>query len=70
MTKSVGEGEYYRQQALECAAAAGATPRPEVKEAYLNLTQAWLQLAPNAIDSQYTLTKQQSRKRASRTVRA
>jgi hypothetical protein len=35
-----------RKQAAECAAAATATVLAEVKEAYLNLEQGWLQLAP------------------------
>jgi hypothetical protein len=38
--------EYCRKQAAECADAAATSTLAEVKEAYLNLEQAWLQLAP------------------------
>ena len=37
---------YCRRQADECAAAASKTSLPDLKEAYVNLEQAWLQLAP------------------------
>ncbi len=36
-----------RQQAAECALAATTAMRSEIKEAYLNIEQAWLQLAPD-----------------------
>ena len=38
---------YYRRQASECAAAASATSVAEVKQAYLDLEQGWLSLAPD-----------------------
>jgi hypothetical protein len=38
---------FYRQQASECAAAASATSVAEVKQAYLDLEQGWLSLAPS-----------------------
>jgi hypothetical protein len=37
---------FCRKQAAECAAAAAAAVLAEVKEAYLNLEQGWLQLVP------------------------
>ena len=46
MPRTIGRAAYCRQQAAECAAAATATALSEVKEAYLNLEQAWLKLAP------------------------
>ncbi len=45
---------YCQQQAAECASAANATNLSEIKEAYLNMEQAWLQLAPD-IDSDRTV---------------
>jgi hypothetical protein len=46
MSRTIGRTAYCRQQAAECAAAAAATALLEVKEAYLNLEQGWLKLAP------------------------
>jgi hypothetical protein len=46
MSRSSERTAYCRKQAAECAAAATATALAEVKEAYLNLEQGWLQLAP------------------------
>jgi hypothetical protein len=37
---------YCHRQASECAAAASATSVTEVKQAYLDLEQGWLSLAP------------------------
>jgi hypothetical protein len=37
---------YYRQQASSCATAALTTAIDEVKQAYLDLEQGWLCLAP------------------------
>jgi hypothetical protein len=54
MARSVGRGEHCRQQALECAAAAAATLRYEIKEAYLNLEQAWRHVGPEIDDHQYS----------------
>ncbi len=39
-----------REQAAECALGATTAMRSEIKEAYLHIEQAWLQLAPE-IDS-------------------
>lgn len=39
------KNEFCREQAAECAAAATAAALFDVKEAYLNLEQGWLQLA-------------------------
>jgi hypothetical protein len=39
---------YYRRQACACAAAAAAAAEPDVKDAYVNLEQGWLCLAPKA----------------------
>jgi hypothetical protein len=52
MAGPLRRGEYCRQQALECAAAAAATRRCEINEAYLHLEQGWLRLAPEINDSQ------------------
>jgi hypothetical protein len=46
MSRSSERTTYCRKQAAECAAAATATALAEVKEAYLNLEQGWLQLVP------------------------
>jgi hypothetical protein len=46
MPRTTGRTAYCRRQAAECAAAATTTTLSEVKEAYLNLEQAWLKLAP------------------------
>jgi hypothetical protein len=46
MPRSSQRTEYCQKQAAECAAAASAAAMPDVKEAYLNLEQGWLQLAP------------------------
>jgi hypothetical protein len=46
MPHTIGRTAYCRYQAAECAAAATATTLAEVKEAYHNLEQGWLQLAP------------------------
>lgn len=39
---------YYRRQASACAVAAATAAYPETKQAYLELEQAWLCLAPKA----------------------
>lgn len=41
---------YYRRQASACATAAVATAIAEVKQAYLELEQGWLCLAPKPKD--------------------
>jgi hypothetical protein len=38
---------YCRQQAAQCALAATTALLGEVRQAYLNIEQAWLQLAPD-----------------------
>jgi hypothetical protein len=38
---------YCRQQAAECALGATTAILGEVRQAYLNIEQAWLQLAPD-----------------------
>jgi len=42
--------EYCRQQAAECVVAAAKTNIADVKEAYVNLEQAWLGLASDIAD--------------------
>jgi hypothetical protein len=42
---------YYRRQASACATAAVATAIAEVRQAYLDLEQGWLCLAPKAEES-------------------
>ncbi len=44
--KDAKQTAYYRRQASACATAASATAIAEVKEAYVNLEQGWLCLAP------------------------
>lgn len=44
--KEAGRTAYYRRQASACAVAAVTTPIAEIKQAYLNLEQGWLCLAP------------------------
>lgn len=39
--------EYCLKQASACASKATKTAVPDIKEAYSNLEQAWLQLAPD-----------------------
>lgn len=44
---------YYRQQASACATAALTTATAEIRQAYLDLEQGWLCLAPKpALDDQ------------------
>jgi hypothetical protein len=43
--------EYCRQQAAQCAAAAAAATVAHVREAYLDMEQAWLRLAPGIEDT-------------------
>lgn len=40
---------YYRRQAFACATAALTTAIAEIKQAYLDLEQGWLCLAPKAV---------------------
>ncbi len=46
--KDVERTAYYRQQASACATAALTTAIAEVRQAYLDLEQGWLCLAPKA----------------------
>jgi hypothetical protein len=47
-TRAAGKRTAYcRQQAAECALAATTAILGEVRQAYLNIEQAWLQLAPD-----------------------
>jgi hypothetical protein len=47
-TRAAGKRTTYcRQQAAECALAATTAILGEVRQAYLNIEQAWLQLAPD-----------------------
>ena len=45
MPRQANRTVYCQQQANECAMAASGTLIAEVKDAYLNLEQGWLQLA-------------------------
>ena len=53
MPRTKDRKSYCQQQAAECASAANTTNLSEIREAYLNMEQAWLQLAPD-IDSNQT----------------
>jgi hypothetical protein len=53
MSRTKDRKSYCQQQAAECASAATTTALSEVRNAYLNMEQAWLQLAPD-IDSNQT----------------
>ena len=47
-TRATGKRTAYcHQQAAECASAATTAILGEVRQAYLNIEQAWLQLAPD-----------------------
>ncbi len=43
--------DYCTKQAADCARAAVAATIAEIREAYLNLEQGWLRLAPQASES-------------------
>jgi hypothetical protein len=47
MARTNDRTAYCHRQAAECASAAAATTLSEAREAYLNMQQAWLQLAPD-----------------------
>jgi hypothetical protein len=51
MPRTSDRTAYCRQQAATCASAAAATKIENVREAYLNLEQAWLELAPEIENS-------------------
>jgi hypothetical protein len=70
MPRTKDRKSYCQQQAAECASAATATTLSEAREAYLNMEQAWLQLAPD-VDSNQTFSgspesKEQQRKPGSK----
>ena len=46
MAKSSRSG-YCQEQAIACGTKASTTVLPDIKEAYLNLEQAWLLLVPD-----------------------
>jgi hypothetical protein len=61
MPRSSQRTEYCQKQAAECAAAASAAAMLDVKEAYLNLEQGWLQLAPEIDQPRpYSLVRESS----------
>jgi hypothetical protein len=70
MSRTVGRTEYCRRQAAECAAAAAATAIFDVKEAYLNLEQGWLKLAPEAEGAYTDAARARGRLPAAPTVQA
>lgn len=51
MARTTNRTEYCRRQAADCASAAAATKVDNVREAYRNLEQAWLELAPDIENS-------------------
>jgi hypothetical protein len=59
MPRTKDRSSYCQQQAAECASAATATTLSEAREAYLNMEQAWLQLAPD-VDSNPTVSVNES----------
>lgn len=54
---------YCRRQAAECATAAATTSLPEVRDAYLNMERAWLELAPELENSEKFTKKETSEDR-------
>jgi hypothetical protein len=60
MPRSTTRTAYCHQQAAECASAATTTAVAEIREAYLNMQQAWLQLAPDVESNQPSLSVAQS----------
>jgi hypothetical protein len=56
--------EYCHQQAAECETAATNTALPEVREAYLNIAKAWLQLAPDVASNQTVAERPESDEQA------
>ena len=50
MLRTTERTEYCRQQAAKCVVAAAKTNIADVKEAYVNLEQAWLGLASDIAD--------------------
>lgn len=49
--QDVDRTEYYRQEASACARAALTTAIPDIKQAYTELEQGWLCLAPKPKES-------------------
>jgi hypothetical protein len=52
MSRHIDPSAYCRRQAAECARRALQATLAEVREAYVNLEQGWLQLAPETSDNQ------------------
>jgi hypothetical protein len=52
MSRTKDRKSYCQQQAAECASAATTTALSEIRDAYLNMEQAWLQLAPDVASNQ------------------
>jgi hypothetical protein len=52
MSRHIDPTAYCRRQAAECARRALEATLAEVREAYVNLEQGWLQLAPETSDNQ------------------
>jgi hypothetical protein len=50
MPRNPDRTAYCNTQAANCATAATVATVPEIREAYLNIEQAWLQLAPKPED--------------------
>lgn len=63
MARALDRTEYCRLQAAECASAAAITSLPEVREAYLNMERAWLELAPGMDGDQNPETKDHAARR-------
>jgi hypothetical protein len=63
MSGHVDPSTYCRRQAAECARKALEATLAEVREAYVNLEQGWLQLAPETSDNQKASTEVGSTRR-------
>jgi hypothetical protein len=63
VARSLDRTLYCRQQAAECASAATMTSLPEVREAYLNMERAWLELAPDVENNEKVAPEDADRQR-------
>jgi hypothetical protein len=54
MSRHIDPTAYCRRQAAECSRRALEATLAEVREAYVNLEQGWLRLAPETSDDQKT----------------
>jgi hypothetical protein len=52
MSRHIDPGTYCRRQAAECARRALEATLTEVREAYVNLEQGWLRLAPETNENE------------------